>query len=171
MTTNDLYATAMEIHMLSAVVKKKTIQALERRLDLADIGVSGLQFGIMHALSRRERTISELSQRFMLDPSTLVPAVDALERKGLARRGRDPNDRRRIPISLTERGAELAACVPMVDEDDPLVYGLDLMGDEQCQQFLALFRELVRHLPEGEDILAKVSSRIPSQLERESMLT
>jgi DNA-binding MarR family transcriptional regulator len=34
----------------------------------------------------------------MLDPSTLVPAVDALERKGLAMRGQDPNDRRRNPL-------------------------------------------------------------------------
>jgi DNA-binding MarR family transcriptional regulator len=97
---------------------------------------------------------------FMLDPSTLVPAVDALERTGFATRGRDPNDRRRIPISLTERGAEFVACAPPVNGDAPLFHSLDLMGKEQRHQLLALLRELVSHMPEGEEILDSVSSRM-----------
>lgn len=171
MRTDDFYTTAMEVRILTAIVTKKALRALERRLDLASIGVSGLQYGIMHALSAHEQTISELSHKFMLDPSTLVPAVDALERKGFAKRGTDPNDRRRAPISLTERGAELATCVPMVDEDDPLVHSLHRMGDVQCEQLLALLRELVRNMPEGEDILQRVSTRIRSQTLREATLS
>jgi DNA-binding MarR family transcriptional regulator len=124
----------------------------------------------MLALSFKEHAISDLSRHFMLDPSTLVPAVDALERKGLAKRGRDPRDRRRIPIALTERGADLLACVPLVDGDDPLFQSLSLMEDEQRQQLLMLMRELVGYMPDGENILKHVSSHmdwIHSHTERE----
>ena len=104
------------------------MHALEQRLAAADASLSGLQFAIMRALSVQEHTISELSQHFMLDPSTLVPAVDALERKGLARRGRDPSDRRRVPLSLTGRGAEFLSSVPIVDEEDLLATSLKRLG-------------------------------------------
>ena len=146
--------------MLTTIVAKKARRALEQRLSLAHAGVGGLQYKIMRALWRQEQTISELSHRFMLNPSTLVPAVDALERNGLAKRGQDPNDRRRIPLSLTERGAEFVTCVPLVNADAPLVKSLNAMGDEQSRQLLMLLRELVRHMPEGEDILRKVSSGV-----------
>ena len=157
MGTDELY---QEIRMLFTIVAKKAMHAVEQRLASADASVSGLQFGIMLALNFKEHTISDLSRHFLLDPSTLVPAIDALERKGYAKRGRDPNDRRRIPISLTERGAELLACVPLVDGDDPLFHSLNLMGDEQRHQLLMLMRELVGHMPDGENILERVSSRM-----------
>ncbi len=104
MKTDGIYSTALEIHILTAVIAKKTVHALRQRLDMADAGTSGLQYKILRALDCREQTISKLSHHFMLDPSTLVPAVDALERKGFATRGRDPNDCRRVPLSLTARG-------------------------------------------------------------------
>jgi DNA-binding MarR family transcriptional regulator len=96
----------------------------------------------------------------MLDPSTLVPAVDALERKGLVRRGKDPHDRRRVPLSLTERGTEFSGCVPLTDEQNPVVKGLQAMGDEQSHQLRALMRDLVRNMPGGEEILNQVSYRV-----------
>jgi MarR family transcriptional regulator, lower aerobic nicotinate degradation pathway regulator len=39
-----------------------------------------------------------------IDPSDMVGAVDHLERRGYAARGRDPRDRRRYLITLTEAG-------------------------------------------------------------------
>ncbi len=157
MATDELYH---EIRLLVHIVAKTTMHALEQRLSMADASISGLQFAIMRALSVKQHTISELSQRFILDPSTLVPAVDALERKGLAKRGRDPKDRRRVPLSLTERGVELVSCVPIVGEDDPLAKSLEALSEEQRHQLLTLLRELVRHLPDGEEILHHVSSRV-----------
>jgi len=153
--------------MLMAIAAKTAMRALEQRLNLAGDGLSHLQFGILRALSCQEQTISELSDRFILDPSTLVPAVDALERKGFLRRGRDPNDRRRVPLSLTQLGAEFIASVPSVDRDDPVVQSLHRMGDESSQQLLKLLRELVKHLPEGDDILRHVSARVQSHIAQE----
>ena len=161
MNVDELYAAALEMRMLAAIVAKTGRRALEQRPALAQAGISGRQFWILHALSCEEQTISELSHTFMLDPSTLVPAVDALERKGLVKRGRDLNDRRRVPLSLTEQGNKLVARAAVVDENDPLVEGLGAMGDEQRHQLLTLLRDLLkRMIPEGEECLQRVSSRV-----------
>ena len=107
-----LIPIAMELHMLSAVLLKMTMQAMEGRGILSEAGISMLQYGVLRALRRQSFTIGEMSEIMIVDPSTLVPVVDALERKGLAERGRDPNDRRRVPISLTPQGMEVANCHP-----------------------------------------------------------
>jgi DNA-binding MarR family transcriptional regulator len=167
MKTDELYIMANEIRILAALVTKMARRDLQGRLGSSGTGVSELQYGIMRLLSYQEHTISELSCKFMLDPSTLVPAVDALERKKLARRGRDPGDRRRNPLSLTERGAEFVARVPVMDGQDSLVKSLNTLGDEQCHQLLMLLRELVRRMAGGEDVLHHVSSRVRPQTERE----
>ena len=154
--------TAMEIHMLGFVAAKATILQMESQGFLAEAGISMLQYRVLRALSRSAHTISELSPIMMVDPSTLVSVVDALERKGLAVRGRDPNDRRRAPISVTDQGAEIAACHPskgpFAEKDNPLLDSVDAMGPERAQLLLTLLRELVGHLPDGEETLKRVST-------------
>lgn len=167
MENRELY---VEIHILLGIMVKNSIRALDRRLRSANAGVGGLQFGIMRALSAKEHTISELSDHLMLDPSTLVPAVDALERKGFAKRGKDPSDRRRIPVALTDKGTELIRTMHILDEQDPLVQSLNTLDGEQRQQFLVLLRELVQSLPDGEDLLEKASARVHLRAEREPAL-
>jgi DNA-binding MarR family transcriptional regulator len=169
MKTEELYTAANEIRILAALVTKMTGRDLQRRLDSWGTGVSELQYGIMRLLSYQEHTISELSCKFMLDPSTLVPAVDALERKKFARRGTDPVDRRRNPLSLTEHGAEFVARVRVVDSQDSLVKSLNAMNGEQCHQLLMLLRELVSRMAGGEDVLHHVSYRVRPQAEREEL--
>jgi DNA-binding MarR family transcriptional regulator len=163
--TQELYSTALEIRMLMAMATKKAMHAFEQRLGAAGHGVSGLQYGIMRALGCHEMTITELSHRFMLDPSTLVPAVDALERRGFIERGRDPNDRRRVPLSLTESGAAFVQSVPHADDSDLLVQSLAEMSEPARQQLLSLLRDLVRHMPQGEDVLQRVASRVQTHME------
>ncbi len=172
--SNDQFfrTTALEIHILSAITTKKTMQALEQHPQLAELGVSMLQFGVLRAIHHQPHIISDLSQHMMVDPSTLVPAVDALERKGLAVRGRDPKDRRRTPISITKKGRQIAACHlhahPFAEENNPLLIGLRVMGEEQTQALLDLLRDLVSHLPEGEKILQHVSSRVTMHFDKAS---
>jgi DNA-binding MarR family transcriptional regulator len=102
----------------------------------------------------------------MVDPSTLVPVVDALELKRLAVRGKDPHDRRRVPISLTQRGAEIAAKHPMkgpfAAEENPLLKSIVAMGPERAQLLLSLLREMVSFLPDGDEILRRLATRVRS---------
>ena len=159
---------AMEIHMLGFIATKRTILAMESQGILAEAGISLLQFRVLRALIHRAYTISELSPLLMVDPSTLVSVVDTLERKGLAERGRDPDDRRRVPISITPEGTRIAANHPtnnpFADPENPIRKGVDAMGGGKARQLLALLQELVSVFPDGETILKQTSDwvRMPS---------
>ena len=62
-------------------------------------------------------TLSRLGERVMLDSGTLTPLVKRLERARLVSRRRDPDDERRVRLTLTPRGRSLrrrAETVPML---------------------------------------------------------
>jgi hypothetical protein len=69
-----------------------------------------------------------------------------------------------VPISLTQRGAEIAAKHPMkgplAAEDNPLLRSIAAMGPERAQQLLSLLREMVSYLPNGDEILRRVATRV-----------
>jgi MarR family transcriptional regulator for hemolysin len=160
MENQQLYETVNELRILAAVVTKIAGRDLEQRLDAHGVGISGLQHGLLRLLSHNDYTSSELSRKFILNPSTLVPAVDNLERKGLVKRGKDPKDRRRTPLSLTEAGRALVQQVPVVDSTDSLSRSLNALGSEDCRQLLLLLREVVQRLPEGAEILREIAGRV-----------
>ena len=56
---------------------------------------------------RRELNQLELSRRMEVASTTAVPALDNMEKRGLLKRSRDPKDRRRYCVSLTEAGSRL----------------------------------------------------------------
>jgi MarR family transcriptional regulator, organic hydroperoxide resistance regulator len=53
---------------------------------------------------RGELNQLELSRRVGIASTTAVPALDAMEKRGLLKRVRDPNDRRKYFVRLTEKG-------------------------------------------------------------------
>ncbi len=158
MDSTELYAAALEIQILSFITAKQARRGLEQRLHAHAPRVSGIQYGVMRLLGHHAYTLSELSRKMMLDPATLVPVVDTLERHGYARRSKDPSDRRRAPIVLTERGTELLARVPPLDPGDAFIESLTMLGGEACAQLRTLLRELVRHIGDGETLLHEVES-------------
>src|SRR5690606_18894327 len=112
---HELFVQSVEIRILSAVLARVSARSIEERIsELTNSEISGLQYGILRMLGHHSSTLSELSRQFLLDPSTLVPVVHALERKSLVKRGRDPNDRRRWLISVTDEGKELVCSLPLV---------------------------------------------------------
>lgn len=164
MSPEQFLTRSREIRILNAIIAKLAHQALEQRLSQQNVGISALQYQMLRMLSHEQYTLSELSRRLALDPSTLVPVVDTLEGKGLVRRERDPQDRRRVPLCLTKDGAKLLSCVPSAHEDDPVHQALLAMGDEKAQRLLALLRELLHHMPDGDNILRTVSLIVQSHM-------
>jgi DNA-binding MarR family transcriptional regulator len=144
-----LVPVAIEIQLYAALLLKFFNQALEERLRECGERISSLQHGILRMLQFDTLTISEISQRMGLDPSTLVRAVDALERKDLARRGSDPHDRRRNPITITEKGMELVTTVPVIAGEDLTFQALQSLGMGSTTQLRDLLRELIKEFPEG----------------------
>jgi DNA-binding MarR family transcriptional regulator len=156
----QFFMKTVEIRILAGILVRATHRAIEERLSSVNADISGLQYGILRSLSHESGTSSELSRKFVLDPSTLVPVIETLVRKGLVARNRDRQDRRRFPLSLTPAGAELIRTVPVIHEDDLLYQCLGSMGSDKTQELLELLREVVHGMPEGDDMLQSVSSRL-----------
>lgn len=159
----ELYPMAIEIQLYAALLLKFFNQALDERLRGYGEKISSLQHGILRMLQFETLTISEISQRMGLDPSTLVRAMDSLERKDLARRGSDPHDRRRNPITITEQGIELITSVPVISGQDPTFQALQSLGAESSAQLRDLLRELIKEFPEGKMVVGLISGQMEDQ--------
>ena len=155
-----------EVQALVSIAAKMIRSTIDDRLSAHNTNITALQYGILRIIEHGPKTITEISKRQMLDPSTLVPAVDTLERNGFARRTKDPKDRRRTPLEITKQGLALLAQFPMLDEEDALVKALDQMTEEHQQQLLALMRELVGKL-KSETEVQMVSASIAAEMQGE----
>ena len=84
------------------------IQSLEARL--APFGLSSAMYFFLRLLWEHDGiTQKEISEKLGLTPPTTVSAMDNLEGKGLIKRSRNADDRRKVNIFLTKRGRDLEA--------------------------------------------------------------
>ena len=152
---SDQFKT-QQIRIFSSLILKVSSQMMEQCLSDEGLNLSMLQIGILRLVSHEPFTLSELSRKMLLDPSTLVPSVESLVKRGYIKKERDPNDRRRMPLSLTDEGLALLDHVHAVRHDDPLLIALQAMGQEKTQHLHDLLRDVVTHLPDGDDMLTKI---------------
>jgi DNA-binding MarR family transcriptional regulator len=87
-------------------------QAATARFDRAvaeAIGVNLTDLSCLDALSNSgPLTAGQLAERTGLSSGAMTTALDRLERAGFARRERDPSDRRRVMVQLTEAAYGIA---------------------------------------------------------------
>lgn len=151
----------MQLHMLMGSVHKASAQSFEQLLIDNNINLSMLQVRIMRVLEYEgEMIASELSRKLMLDPSTLVPSVNGLVEKGYIQRNRDPDDRRRVLLSLTEKGKQLSDQLWEIPHNHVVVQGIEQMGEGDARQLLSLMQKLVANLPDGEHVLEQIECRL-----------
>ncbi len=90
-----------------------------------------MQIGVLRMFQYEVLTLSTVSQRMGLDPSSIMRIIDALEKKGLVTRETDPHDRRRNPIRITERGAGLSdSLFRSFRKQDPIFQAIVAQGEE-----------------------------------------
>jgi DNA-binding MarR family transcriptional regulator len=113
--------------------------------------------------------LAELSRTLGIGAAGLVPVVDTLEAKGFVNRGRDPEDRRRTPLTITEAGRNVLAQVPAVDEEDSLVRGLAALGTDRSRQLLDLLRELMINVSGDKAAVSELAARLTASGESSSV--
>ena len=92
---------------------------------LDDLGLTYPQYLVLLVLWERDgSTVGEICQRLHLDSGTMTPLLKRMAAMGLVTRARDPDDERRVRITLTEAGRDLrsrAGAVPqtMTRGQDP----------------------------------------------------
>jgi DNA-binding MarR family transcriptional regulator len=98
---------------------------------------------LFRLVAQDNRSVNELSSLTGIEKSTLSRLLDRLEKRGLVKRGRDPEDGRSVIVSLTAKGRKLA------QKHRPVYYrdyeGILLQGFDENE--VARFRsDLVRML-------------------------
>lgn len=160
---SDEQFVGVEIRIINSILGKLMMRSLDERLQKWNTGISAMHYGMLRMLRHNEHTMSELSKLFMLDPSSMVPIVDQMENLGYIVRTRDPHDRRRMPLHVTNKAITLLDNVNMLDEADDLQNGLAQMGETKSLQLLSLMRELVQRMPEGSRMLLDAQKHLYSR--------
>lgn len=126
---------------------KTALRVRQRYVEsLSEVGLLPNEHALLSTLHGRGPCHQkELAARVVLDPGDIIAYLDSLERGGNIVKERDPKDRRRQIISLTDEGREL-----LRRADDTLdVAESDLFScfdDEQREWFVASLGRLFRHL-------------------------
>lgn len=101
--------------------------------ELAPYGLSARNWGILRFIDvNGNHSQQYIGEQLRIDRSTMVNLVDELEQKGYVVRLRDPHDRRRYAVTLTEYGVSR------------LRDGLDSVEDKVTKRFLAPISEQSR---------------------------
>lgn len=75
---------------------------------LKTLGVTYPQYLVLVVLwDRDDMTVGELAGALLMDLGSLSPMLKRMEKKGLVARRRDPNDERRVVVSLSSSGHAL----------------------------------------------------------------
>ena len=91
---------------------------------------------------------TDLSRAVGLDKSTLTPALDQLERKGIILRERTVNDRRTYALSLSPKGhAMLARLLARVEKHEEAIVAPLTAGEKVA--LLRLLKKIARGLNSG----------------------
>ena len=141
-------AVEPRISYVIARLERAVRAAINQRL--RPFGLTTLQYTTMSVLGSRGQPLSnaQLARRAYMTPQSMIEVIDALERKGLIRRGPHPNHRRVYPATLTAKGRRvLAACDVAVEEME--VEMLAELDTEEREALLASLKICVRSLHAG----------------------
>jgi DNA-binding MarR family transcriptional regulator len=118
--------------------------AAELTAALEPIGVSARGYHVLRAALSGEHTQTELAEMVGLDKTTMVVALDELERTGLAERRLSPEDRRARIIAVTAAGKRKVAEAEKVKER----VQAEVLGELSAREGTALMDALAK-LVEG----------------------
>ncbi|SRR5579883_2365111 len=152
---------AFALRLLAASIVKAGKRDMEKRLDEHPSKISMQQYLLLLLLLDQPQGLREASQQMGLEPSTLVPMVDELVRKGFLQRSQDRHDRRRVLLEIMPEGKTLLAHVPAVQEHDAIASGLTVLGKEKTALLLSLLWEFAQCMP-SEGIL---QAHLPEKLQ------
>lgn len=155
---SETFAMAEQIRGLCSVITKITRADLEAQLKKQDSGISAIEHGVLRHLSHGVTSMAEMSRLMGVAPSTLVYVVDGLTKKKLVKRSKDLKDRRREPLLLEKKGAELFANSPKMDAGSALVKSLESMAVARRRELLVLLNELVKQLTGSERLYLDAES-------------
>lgn len=144
------------------VITDEVVAALRRIIRAIDLqsralvqqcGLTGPQLQLLKELGRRDdRSLGEVARALHLSQATITGIVDRLEAKKLIARLRDPADKRRVRVVLTDSGKQLLESAPPVLQEH-FTAALQGLADWEQHQILSSLQRVVA-LMEATDVEA-----------------
>jgi DNA-binding MarR family transcriptional regulator len=97
------------------------------------VGLNAREFLVLSFATTEPLSQQDIARRLTIDPTVVVGLVDELERRRLIRRRRDPDDRRRYLLEVTDTGAEVLAKAERAATEATQSF-LDPLDKRQSQQ-------------------------------------
>jgi DNA-binding MarR family transcriptional regulator len=130
---------ARAAYLLARVGRSQQVRFAER---MRMLDLRPKHFAVLNAVALSDgASQQELGGRMGLDPSGLVGAIDELEGMGLVERRRDPADRRRNAVGLTDEGtATLRRARRLVGDSARELLGA--LDDAEVETLVALLAKI-----------------------------
>jgi DNA-binding MarR family transcriptional regulator len=132
-------------HRLAQLTRRAIGERMAHEPWAHDAGFRPGCIGVLRVVAAQEPVSQrEVSDQLMLDPSDVVTLVDILERAGLVERRRDPADRRRYALEITEAGQLAVVRLREINQktNEELLAPLDA---SERAQLAYLIGRVVRH--------------------------
>jgi len=114
-------------------------------------GVSRSAVQVLRVVSRAPKpSPSDVAEKLRMTSSNVAAALRELESAGLVSRGRDPEDGRRVRLSITDAGAQAVSCVH-AERDTWLGRATEALLSVDEQLTLLRAGELMQRLAEYDD--------------------
>lgn len=132
------------------------------------VGVSGAQLFVLHKLAESPAlSLNELAALTHTHQSSVSTVIARLEAAGLVRRAWSTADGRRLELSLTTKGRQLADRAPDMAQDR-LIAGIEQMSAARRRQLAAGLAELAQSLDNSAATPAMFFEERPPRLRRSS---
>lgn len=120
------------------------VQLMQRSIHRNTLDASRGELGLIILLHQHPRglTAGELGERLHISSSGVANVLRQLESKGLVIRSVSPSDRRRIVVSITEKGEQLAEkhCSLLTRD---MAQALTELGERDTQELIRIFQKLL----------------------------
>ncbi|SAK44373.1 MarR family transcriptional regulator [Caballeronia temeraria] len=153
MNSEPLYDPAtiqLETSLGYYLAKARNVLVMRTDQALKPLDLTSPQIGaILLLASGRARTPLELSRELSYDSGSMTRMLDRLEKKGFVSRARSEVDRRIVELSLTERGRDAAARLPVIGA---AVLNEQLTGFSRAELnlLIAMLARIIGNTPMGD---------------------
>lgn len=131
------------VWMTRTVYRQYDVEA-QKILDKENISISHWYY--LRVLAERgELNQLELSKRVGMASTTAVPALDNMEKRGLLKRTRDPMDRRKYYVGLTDEGRRLVEQL-LPELIDMIATSLEGISREEMRTFWNVLHKIDSNL-------------------------
>ncbi|HVM70852.1 MAG TPA: MarR family transcriptional regulator [Anaerolineales bacterium] len=129
------------------------IETLNKRLrqfhgnTLREAQLTPPQYMILSLLGEKDqRPFKELAELLSCTRATVTGIVDTMQKKGLVTRSPNPDDRRSLLVTLTEKGRRLLKDTPELQQTFASCC-FDVLPSKEVEQLYGLLRKLALALP------------------------